>query len=61
MPEASLENYLIKNVARNGRFTKNNCAAGATGFTVTYSVAARAYSSIISQADADSRGRKHSM
>lgn len=38
---------------KSGTFTKNNCASGGTGSQVTYNVAAGAYTSTISQADAD--------
>ncbi len=41
------------NAAKSGQFTKNNCAAGGTGSTVTYTVAAGTYSSTTSQAAAD--------
>jgi len=36
--------------------TKNDCGTGYTGSTVTYTVKAGAYSSTVSQADADSKG-----
>jgi hypothetical protein len=39
--------------AESGNFTRNNCPSGQTGSTVTYSVAQYAYSSYISQADAN--------
>jgi 20S proteasome alpha/beta subunit len=41
------------NVAKSGNFTRNNCAAGGTPNTVTYTVAANTYSSATSQAAAD--------
>ena len=41
------------NAAESAPFTKNNCATGATGSSVTYTVAANTYSSTISQADAN--------
>jgi 20S proteasome alpha/beta subunit len=41
------------NVAESGTFTRNNCTTGATGSSVTYTVAANTYSSAISQADAN--------
>ncbi|MCG2613432.1 DUF5977 domain-containing protein [Terrimonas sp. NA20] len=41
------------NTARSNGFTRNNCGAGGTGGTITYSVAPNTYSSTISQADAD--------
>ncbi|PSL46715.1 PA14 domain-containing protein [Chitinophaga niastensis] len=43
------------NVVKSQAFTRNNCAAGGTGSSVTYTVAAAAYNSTISQADADSK------
>jgi YD repeat-containing protein len=42
--------------AKIGSFIKNNCATGGVGLPLTYSEAAGAYSSTISQADADSKG-----
>lgn len=44
-------------VAKSGSFNKNNCATGGTGSSVTYNVAAGAYNSTISQADADSKAQ----
>jgi YD repeat-containing protein len=41
--------------ARSGSFTKNDCAAGGTGSVVGYSLQAGAFSSIVSQADADNQ------
>jgi 20S proteasome alpha/beta subunit len=43
----------FSSVAKSGSFTRNNCAAGGTPSTVTYTVVANMYNSIISQADAD--------
>jgi YD repeat-containing protein len=43
------------NVAESGSFTRNNCSAGYAGTTVTYTVNANAYSSTISQADANQK------
>jgi len=43
------------NVQSSATATKNSCAAGYTGSTVTYTVAAKKYSSTVSQADADSQ------
>jgi hypothetical protein len=40
-------------VQKSGNFTRNNCATGGTGSTVTYTVAAGTYSSTTSQAAAD--------
>jgi YD repeat-containing protein len=45
--------------AKSGVFTKNNCAAGGTGSQVTYPVAAGAYYSTISQADADAKAQTY--
>ena len=42
--------------AQNGSFTKNNCASGGTGSTVTYSQNRGVLTSTISQADADALG-----
>jgi 20S proteasome alpha/beta subunit len=41
------------NVAESGTFTRNNCASGGTGGSVTYTVAANTYTSTISQTDAN--------
>ncbi|WP_131474479.1 DUF5977 domain-containing protein [Flavobacterium sp. KMS] len=49
--------YLFKNVAKSGSFTRNNCGAGGTGATVTYTVPANTYSSTSSQADADAQAQ----
>ena len=40
-------------VAKSGTFIKNNCTGGQIGSSVTYTVPANMYASIISQADAD--------
>lgn len=45
------------NVVKSGSYTRNNCATGGTGSTVTYTVAAHTYSSTISQADADQQAQ----
>ncbi|WP_291149931.1 DUF5977 domain-containing protein, partial [Flavobacterium sp. UBA7680] len=45
-----------KSPAQSGSFTKNNCASGGTGSSVSYSQAAGVYTSTISQADADAQG-----
>jgi hypothetical protein len=45
------------NIAKSGTYTKNNCAAGSVGSSVTYNVAAGAYTSLISQADADAKAQ----
>jgi hypothetical protein len=47
---------LYKSIARSGSFTKNNCASGGAGASVSYSQAVGAYTSAISQADADANG-----
>ena len=44
------------NVSKSGVYTKNNCGGG-TGSPVTYTVAAGAYSSTTSQADADGKAQ----
>lgn len=44
--------FTYKSALKSGTFTRNNCTSG-TGSTVTYTVPLGAYSSIISQADAD--------
>lgn len=43
----------FKNIALNKIFFKNNCPVGQTGSAVTYSVAANAYTSTVSQAAAN--------
>jgi hypothetical protein len=45
-----------KSTARSGSFTKNNCASGGTGSSVSYSQTAGASTSTLSQSDADSLG-----
>ncbi|WP_264524261.1 DUF5977 domain-containing protein [Flavobacterium sp. N502536] len=52
----STSEYIYKSAARSGLFTKSNCPAGGTGQSFTYSQVAGAYTSTISQADADSKG-----
>ncbi|HVU57721.1 MAG TPA: DUF5977 domain-containing protein, partial [Puia sp.] len=42
------------NVTKSGTFTRNNCGAGYTGGTAIYTVAANKYTSLVSQAAADS-------
>jgi hypothetical protein len=44
-------------VAKSESFTRNNCAVEGTGSTVTYTVAVGAYSSTLSQADADAKAQ----
>jgi len=44
-------------VAKSGSFTRNNCGTNGTGSSVTYTVAAGAYTSTISQADADQKAQ----
>jgi 20S proteasome alpha/beta subunit len=51
----NVENY--KNTAKSGSFTRNNCGAGETGSTVTYTIAANTYTSTTSQADADAQAQ----
>jgi hypothetical protein len=45
------------NVAKSQTFTRNNCSAGYTPGSVTYSVVAGKYASLISQADADQQAQ----
>ena len=47
---------IYKSAALSGPFTKNNCAAGGVGSSVTFSQSEGAATSEISQADADSKG-----
>lgn len=49
----SLTQNAFYSVQESGSYTRNNCAAGQTGSTVTYTVAADAYSSYTSQAAAN--------
>jgi hypothetical protein len=48
---------IFYNVAKSGTFTRNTCSSGSSGTTVTYTVPANTYVSIISQADADSKAQ----
>lgn len=48
----------FSSIARTGSFTRTNCAAGGVGSSVVYSQLAGAYTSTISQTDADSEGLK---
>ena len=47
-----------KSIARSGSFTKSNCPPGGTGSSVPFNQLPGAYTSTISQADADSEGLK---
>ncbi|MFD2938499.1 DUF5977 domain-containing protein [Flavobacterium notoginsengisoli] len=47
---------LYKSVAQSGSFTKNNCPAGASGSSVSFSLGAGAVTSTVSQADANALG-----
>ncbi|WP_163410244.1 DUF5977 domain-containing protein [Flavobacterium ajazii] len=47
---------VYKSIARSGSFTRNNCASGEVGSSVTYNQAEGVETSIVSQADADSKG-----
>jgi YD repeat-containing protein len=47
--------FSYKSNAVSGSFTKNNCAAGGTGSSVSFSLAAGAVVSTLSQEDADSK------
>gem|GEM_PF-4785029 len=44
-------------VAKSGTFSRNNCGAGYTGSSITYTVPANTYSSIVSQSDADQQAQ----
>lgn len=46
---------IFTNAIQSGNFTRNNCGAGYIGSTVTYTVAAGAYTSSTSQANADAQ------
>ena len=46
----------FSSIAYSGMFTRNNCAAGGVGSSVSYSQAIGAETSTVSQADADSKG-----
>ncbi|WP_121326554.1 MULTISPECIES: DUF5977 domain-containing protein [unclassified Flavobacterium] len=46
----------FSSIVRSGNFTRNNCAAGGVASTVAFSQAVGAQTSLISQADADSKG-----
>lgn len=48
---------LYYNAPQSASFTKNNCPDGFTGSTVIYTVPMGAYSSDISQADADAQAQ----
>jgi YD repeat-containing protein len=47
----------FSSIAKSGTYTRNNCPSGYVGSSVTYTVNAGAYSSTISQADADSKAQ----
>jgi|GEM_PF-2529038 len=49
--------YLFSNAIRSQSFTRNNCSTGGTGSQVIYTVNAGAYTSTISQADADAKAQ----
>jgi hypothetical protein len=51
--QISVSSTIYYNVVTSGNFTRNNCAAGGTGSTVTYTVPANTYSSLVSQASAN--------
>ncbi|AXB56697.1 DUF5977 domain-containing protein [Flavobacterium fluviale] len=54
---ANSEGYCtFRSIAYSGTFTKNTCALGGTGLSVTYSQAAGVETSTISQSDADAKG-----
>lgn len=45
----------FKSQVQTGNFTRNNCAAGGTGSTVSYTVVAGRFTSMVSQADANAQ------
>ena len=45
----------FKNQTQSGNFTRNNCSSGYIGSTVTYTIAAGRFTSMVSQADANSQ------
>lgn len=45
------------NISKSETYVKNNCATGGVGSSVTYTVAAGAYTSTISQADVDTKAQ----
>lgn len=47
------------NIIKSGSFTRNNCGVAYNGGSSTYTVAAGAYRSIVSQADADAVAQSH--
>ncbi len=49
------EDGAFMNEAQTGNFTRNNCAAGGTGSTVSYTVVAGRFTSMVSQADANAQ------
>nr|WP_068845729.1 DUF5977 domain-containing protein [Flavobacterium chilense] len=49
--------FIYKSAAKSGVFTRNNCAAGGTPQSVTYTVPAGRYSSDVSQAAADAQAQ----
>jgi hypothetical protein len=48
---------VFSSIAKSGTFTRNNCGANSTPGTATYTVAAGAYTSTISQPDADAKAQ----
>ena len=55
LPVVMKAKALYYNSTQSGSFTKNNCPAGFTGSSVTYTVTAGSYGSDISQADANAQ------
>jgi hypothetical protein len=48
---------LFNSTAKSGIFTRNNCASGYSGTSVTYTVGAGSYYSLFSQTDADTKAQ----
>ncbi|TXJ29018.1 MAG: hypothetical protein E6Q24_04900 [Chitinophagaceae bacterium] len=47
----------FNNVTKSGTFTRNNCGTNGAGNSITYTVAAGTYTSLISQTDADQKAQ----
>jgi hypothetical protein len=48
---------VFSSIEKSGVFTRNNCSSGYAGTSVTYTVPAETYTSLISQADADAQAQ----
>lgn len=55
--QVTMTSTIYYNVQKSGTFTRNNCASGYTGSSVTYTVNAGVYASAVSQADADQKAQ----